>query len=167
MPKRPLRVVLTRGSKEDLWPSRQWQHCDGDSFYKDQAAPPRGNIPDLAWCTCFPPQIPCACNLKNKLSHSRWYHKAPLPWTSSPFTEAVQSESLNTLSQSPSASSMHQLGNASVRKYEEFFDNGTAPPWIRLCLPHSPAPYASGMENLLPHSISASAPSFVSLNGHD
>ena len=57
--------------------------------------------------------------------------------------------------------------HAPVRKYEEFLDNGTAPPWLRLCLPHSPAPYASGMENLLPHSISASAPSFVSLNGHD
>ena len=65
------------------------------------------------------------------------------------------------------ASIMHQLGNASVRKYEEFFDNGSAPPWLRLCLPHSPAPYTSGMENLLPHSISPSTPRFVSLNGHD
>ena len=57
--------------------------------------------------------------------------------------------------------------HAPVRKYEEFFDNATAPPWLRLCFPHSPAPYASGMENLLPHSISPSAPSFVSLNGND
>ena len=78
VPKRSLRVVVTWGPREDLWPSRQWQRCDGDSFYKDQAAPFRGNIPGLADALVSHPQIPCAGNLKNKLPHSCWYHKSPL-----------------------------------------------------------------------------------------
>ena len=103
--------MLTRSSKEDLWPSGQWQHCDGDSFYKDQAAPPRGNIPGLAQCTCFPPQIPHACNLKNKLPHSCWYHKSPLSMDFFILHKEVQSDSLETWSHTPCAIVMHQLGN--------------------------------------------------------
>ena len=93
VPKRSLRVVLTRGSKEDLWLSRQWQHCAGDSFYKDQLAPPRGNIPGLARCTCFPPQIPRACNLKNQCPSHTDITQFPCPWTCSPFSEELQSDS--------------------------------------------------------------------------
>ena len=111
VPKRSLRVVLTRGSKEDLWLSRQWQHCAGDSFYKDQLAPPRGNIPGLARCTCFPPQIPRACNLKNQCPSHTDITQFPCPWTCSPFSEELQSDSFETMSHTSSTCVVHHLGN--------------------------------------------------------
>ena len=107
VPKILLRVVLTRGSKEDLWPSWQWQHCDGDSFYKDQAA----GHPGLAWCTCFPPQIPRACSLKNQCPSHTDIPQFPCPWTCSPFSEELPSDSFAALSHTSSTSVVHHLGN--------------------------------------------------------
>ena len=99
--------MLTRGSKEDLWPSWQWQHCDGDSFYKDQAA----GHPGLAWCTCFPPQIPRACSLKNQCPSHTDITQFPCPWTCSPFSEELPSDSFATLSHTSSTSVVQQVGN--------------------------------------------------------
>ena len=111
VPKRSLRSVLTRGSKKQLWSSQQWQHCDGDSFYKDQATPSRGNIPGLAWCTCFPHQIPHACSLKNQCPSHTDITQFPWPWTCSPFSEELPSDSFETLSHTSSTSVVQQVGN--------------------------------------------------------
>ena len=140
--------MVTWGPREDLWPSRQWQRCDGDSFYKDQAAPFRGNIPGLADALVSHPQIPCAGNLKNKLPHSCWYHKSPLSMdffilhsgSAEWFTGDLVTYSL-----------CHCY--VPVRKYEEFFDNIVAPALSDLVILPLPAP-----KNLLlklpPYSIS-------------
>ena len=117
--------MLTRGSKEDLWPSWQWQHCDGDSFYKDQAA----GHPGLAWCTCFPPQIPRACSLKNQCPSHTDITQFPCPWTCSPFSEELPSDSFATLSHTSSTSVVHHLGNMRM------LENGAILPYLEMLLP--------------------------------
>ena len=154
--------MLTRGSKEQFWLSRQWQHCDGDSFFKDQAAPPRGNIPGVARCTCFPPQIPCACTLKKKLPHSCWNHKSPL---SMDFFILHSGSAEWFTGDLVTCSLCHRY--APVRKYEEFFDKNVAPPLSDLVILPLPSPQKSAMENFLPIPFHLPAPSFVSLDGRD
>ena len=105
--------VLSHGYIHGLEKDNMIPHLfsHGDSFDKDQAAPPRGNIPGLARCTCFPPQIPHACNLKNQCPSHTCITHFPCPWTCSPFSEELQSDSFETMSHTSSTCVVHHLGN--------------------------------------------------------
>ena len=80
--------MLTRGSKEDLWPSR---HGRETPFIRTRQLHPGGISQDWHVCTCFPPQIPRACNLKNQCPSHTDITQFPCQWTCSPFNEELQS----------------------------------------------------------------------------
>ena len=103
--------MLTRGSKEDLRPSRQWQHCEGGSFYKDPAAPPGGASQDWHDALVSHPKHHVLAISKINCHTNADITNLPCPWTSLSFTKEVQSDSLETLSHTPCAIVMHRLGN--------------------------------------------------------
>ena len=112
--KRPLRVVLTRGSKEDLWLSiTKLAALWGELLLSGLDSSTQGNSLALSWCTCFPPQIPHACNLKNQCPSHTDITQFPCPWTCSPFSEELEWFICNFVSYF-----LYQC-RAPFRKYEE------------------------------------------------
>ena len=133
--KRPLRVVLTRGSKEDLWLSiTKLAALWGELLLSGLDSSTQGNSLALSWCTCFPPQIPHASNPKSNLPHSCWYHIAPL---SVDFL-TLHWESIEWFIQYFVTYFLGQC-HAPVRKYEDFFDNGAPLPLSGLVFPPLPS----------------------------